>query len=258
MQKLVGLALLLAAAACLPAATISGQFTLDGTVIVTNGGLIEWVSNTDVGSEANISASGTLTGSFVGLGGQSVTINTLTDGPNPATQQPVNTPFTNYNFIDFTSQSTFPELLANFLPLGSAGGADCSTNVALAAADQTCTLTGVTTPPIPGGSPFTFLNTATSINQHTTCCTSSATWNISGVTSDGLSAWNGQFTATFATPYQTVLADFVNNGEVSDAYSGVMVVTVSSIQNVPEPTTWAFMGTGLVLLWVGSRRRKKA
>lgn len=259
MQRILGVVLLVGAvSAGLSATPLNGQFTLVGTVTVTDTGLIEWTSSANVASQATISSSNTLTGSFAGLGNQTVTINTLTDGPNPATEQPVNTPFSNFNFIDFTSDPTFPELLANYMPLGSASGSACSTNPALAAANQTCTLDATSTPPILGGSPFTFLNTETSQNQAPVCCTSSATWNISGVTSDGQSIWNGQFTATFPYPYQQVLSNFVNNGQVADAYSGVMVVSIEQIQTVPEPTTLGLMGAGLALIWVGSRKRKKA
>jgi len=253
-QRLLAIALLGGAlSANLSAIPISGTFTLVGTVIVTNTGLIEWVSNTSVASQATISSTGTLSGSFVGLGGATVGINTLTDAPG---DQPVNTPFPNFDFINFTTEPTFPELLANFIPLGSGSSSQCSTNPASALPNQTCTLTGSTTPPVPGGSPFTFLNTETSVNQMPVCCTSSATWNISGVTSDGLATWNGLFNATFVFPYQQVLANFVANGQVSDAYSGVFVVTLNPI--VPEPSTFAFMGTGVLLLWVGTRKWRKS
>ncbi len=259
MQRILGVALL-AVAVCggLSATPLTGQFTLVGTVTVTTGGQIAWTSNANVSNQANISSTGTLSGSFVGLGNQTVAINTLTDGSNPATNQPVNTPFTNFNFIDFTNDPSFPELYANFMPLGSdPSGAACSTNPALAMANQTCTLNAGTNPSIIGGSPFTFLNTETSANQMPECCTSSATWNISGITSDGQSVWNGQFNATFPYPYQQVLSNFANNGQVADAYSGVMVVSIEQIESVPEPTTLGLMGAGLALLWVGSRKRKQ-
>jgi hypothetical protein len=244
----------------LTAATITGQFTLVGTVTVTATGLIEWTSNSSpiVDNQATISSSSTLTGSFSGLGNQVVDINTLMDGPDPLTQQPVNLPFTNYNFIDFPSDPALPGLLANFMPEGSGGSSACSTNVALAAGGQTCTLNAGTNPSIPGGSPFTFLNTQSSLNQAPVCCTSSATWNISGVTSDGTANWNGQFTATFVVPFQEVLNSFVTDGQVQDAYSGVLVVDVIPIEEVPEPKTLGLMGAGLGLLVLLSWKQKNS
>jgi hypothetical protein len=255
-QRLFAIALLSGAlSASLQAIPISGTFTLVGTVTVTTTGLIEWTSNTSVASQATISSGATLTGSFVGLGDQTVTINTLT---NSSTQQPVNTPFpTPLDFINFTAEPTFPELVANFMPLGSGSAAQCSTNIALAAPNQTCTLNGSTTPAVPGGSPFTLLNTETSVNQVPVCCTSSATWNISGVTSDGLSTWNGLFNATFDVPYQQVLANFVTNGFAEDAYSADITVTLTP-PKVPEPSTLGFMGAGVMLLWLGTRKWRKS
>jgi hypothetical protein len=256
-QRILGIALLFgAAAASLQAAAIAGQFTLVGTVTVTTSGLIEWTSNASStpDSQATVSSSATLTGSFAGLGNQNVTINTLTDS---STQQPVNVPFTNFDFIDFPTDPALPHLLANFIPLGSGPGTDCSINPAAAAGGQLCTLSATTTPSIPGGSPFTFLNTTTSSGGVPVCCTSSATWNISGVTSDGLSNWNGQFTATFVVPFQQVLDNFVTNQQVSDAYSGVFVVNVIPVTTVPEPTTLGLMGAGVLLLGLGSWKRKK-
>ena len=84
------------------------------------------------------------------------------------------------------------------------------------------------------------------------CCSSSGTWNISGVTSDGLSTWSGLFNATFNQPFQTVLANFVTNGQVTDAYSGDFTVTISP--PVPEPSTYVLMGSGLALLMLGRSR----
>ena len=48
----------------LHATPISGTFTLDGTVIITKSGLIEWLSNSSVPSDAAISSGSTLTGSL--------------------------------------------------------------------------------------------------------------------------------------------------------------------------------------------------
>jgi hypothetical protein len=236
--------------ASLTAATITGQFTVVGTVSITASGLIQWTSSASdtVNGQANISSSATLTGSFVGLGNQAIDINTLTDGPDPSIDQTVNMPFSNYNFIGFPGDPTFPELQANFIPEGSGGSNACSTDVALAVEGQTCTLNAATTPGIPGGSPFTFLNTETSINQQLVCCTSSATWDISGVTSDGTANWNGQFTATFVVPFQQVLNNFVTNGQVLDAYSGVVVVDPIAIQDIPEPSILSLMSVGFAVV----------
>src|SRR5580692_6255832 len=84
-QRILGVALL-AVAVCggLSATPLTGRFTLVGTVTVTTGGQIAWTSNANVSNQANISSTGTLSGSFVGLGNQTVAINTLTDGSNPA------------------------------------------------------------------------------------------------------------------------------------------------------------------------------
>jgi hypothetical protein len=235
----------------LHATVLSGTFTLDGTVVITNTGLIEWISNTSVANQATISA-GTQTGTFVGTGNQTVNIHTLNEAPG---NEPINSSFTNFDFIDFPADPTFPALLANFIPDGSGTPANCSTNPGLAVANQTCTLTSTTAPPslFTGGSPYTFFNTESSSGGKPFCCTSSATWNISGVTSDGQSIWSGEFNATFVNPYQTVLANFVANGQVTDAYSGDFTVTITP---VPEPTTIAYVSGGLALLWLGKRRRK--
>jgi hypothetical protein len=246
--------------ASLSASTLSGQFTLDGTLIITSTGLTEWASNSNAANEANISATNLLsgsflTGSFVGLANQIVFINTLNDGPDPMFDQPINTPFNNYNFIDFPSDPAFPELLANFIPLGTGGPSDCSTNIALAGAGQTCTLGFATNPSAPGGSPFTFSNSETSMGSTPVCCVSSATWDIGGVTSDGLSTWTAAITFGFPFPYQQVLSNLATDGEVSDAYAEAVTVTADQ-QPAPEPATAALMGTGLILAWLGYRKHK--
>ena len=257
--------------ATLPAAGIFGQFTLDGTVTVTATGQILWTSNNSPtpDSMATVSSSANVTGSFAtangggSIGGQSVTINTLTD---TSSDQPVGVSFTPYNFIDFAAGDSLPNLLATNIAPGSGGQADCSDDPGAAAPGQNCTLLGNTTfPPVTvgnGQSPFTFNNYSypnPAPPPATLCCTSTATWNISGVTSDGMSLWFGQFTATFDTSFQQQLLNFVNNGQVSDAYSGVMTVTVEEVQSVPEPGTFAMIAGGAILIGLGSfKRRKKA
>ena len=57
MKKLFTIALLFCGAlTSLHATVLSGTFTLDGTVVITNTGLIEWISNTSVANQATISA----------------------------------------------------------------------------------------------------------------------------------------------------------------------------------------------------------
>jgi len=233
----------------LAAGPISGTFTIDGSVTVTGTG-ITWTSNTNVADQATISSLG-LSGSFVGLDNDTVGINNLTGLPG---DQPVGVSFTNFDFIDFPAALAYPSLDADFISLGSGNPSNCSTNAAMAAAGQTCTLTSTTSPAQPGGSPFTFLNTLNGMS----CCNSSATWDISGVTSDGLSAWSGIFTSEFTTSYQTVLNDFVQDGFVSDGFSGAMTVSITPIiSSVPEPAALTLVGSGLILASLGLRRRKK-
>jgi hypothetical protein len=240
LERIFGVVLLIGSlSASLAASEISGQFTLDGTLTATNTGLIDWNNENSpfASNEATIRSSG-LTGSFAGDGGQTVTINSLN-----SSGQPVGTTFTDYNFIDFLGDPTFPELLANFIPSGTGGSTGCSSSPPASA--QTCT---------PGAplAAFTFLNLASSF--------SSATWYISGVTSDGLSSWSAQINMFFDVSYQQVLDNFTSNGSITDTYTAQ--VTVSEIPvivgTVPEPATLPLMGSGLVLLaWLGYRKRKR-
>jgi hypothetical protein len=226
---------------------ISGTFTIDGSVSVTATG-ITWTSNTDIADQATISSLG-LSGSFAGLDNDTVGINNLTDMPG---DQPVGVSFANFDFIDFPAALAYPSLDADMIALGSGNPSNCSTNAALASAGQTCTLTSTTTPAEPGGSPFTFLNTL----NGSSCCNSSATWDISGVTSDGQSTWSGIFTSEFDAPFQTVLSDFAQNGFVSDSFSGAMTVNIEQISAVPEPADFLMMGSGLAVLFLGLWRKK--
>jgi hypothetical protein len=228
------------------AGPISGSFTIDGSVSVTATG-ITWTSNTNVSEQATISSLG-LSGSFAGLSNDTVGINNLTDSPG---FQPIGISFTNFDFIDFPLAIAFPSLDADFFALGSGNPLNCSTDPTQASAGQTCTLTPTTSPAEPGGSPFTFLNTSNGVS----CCNSSASWDISGVTSDGLSTWSAIFTSEFDSPFQTVLNNFAANGFVSDSFSGALTVNVTPITSVPEPVALILMGGATVLLTLGFKRR---
>jgi hypothetical protein len=135
-------------------------------------------------------------------------------------------------------------LLIDFIPMGNGGAAGCALPPAGTSPPQTCT------PPIPGGSPVTFVN-----NDVGGAVTgSSATWTFSGVTSDGQSKWTGIFTSQFVgQSYQQVLADFASVGSVTASYSAN--VTVSAI---PEPDTLGLTALGFLFTLLGYRRRRRA
>jgi hypothetical protein len=244
-QKLAAVLLAGSLSVCFAAGPISGTFTIDGSVSVTETG-ITWTSNTNVADQATISSLG-LSGSFAALAGATVGINDLTDLPG---DQPVGVSFSNFDFIDFPSALAYPSLDANFFALGSGNPANCSTT-GTPSAGQTCTLTASTIPSEPDGSPFTFLNT---LNGSNSCCNTSATWDISGVTSDGLSTWSAIFASEFTVPYQTVLSNFEANGFVSDSFSAAITV---NIESAPEPSALMLAGSGLILVSLRFRRRKK-
>jgi hypothetical protein len=220
---------------------ISGQFDLDGSLTATVD-TITWVSDANVPDQANIGTLG-LTGSFVGLGGTLVDIHDL----DRATE-PVNTPFSSQDFIDFLSAPDFPSLLVQFIPAGDGGSSDCTM---APVAGQTCT------PDVPGGSPFTFVNTQVTLANGSNAIYSSATFDFSGVTSDGLGTWSGIFTSQFTEPFQTVLADLGTPGfSVSNTYSGTNVVI--TLTQIPEPGALTLMAVGLVLLAAGRVRLRRS
>ena len=66
------------------------------------------------------------------------------------------------------------------------------------------------------------------------CCNSSATWNMSGITSDGLSAWNATFSSDFTTPFQQQLLNFQTTGQFSDAFAGALIVTILPLPPPPS------------------------
>jgi hypothetical protein len=211
------------------AAPLSGDFTIDGSVTVTQDA-ITWISNASVPDQATIAATG-LTGDFAGLGNTEVTITDLSRATAP-----VNMFFPPQLFIDFLGNPALTALDADFIPLGVGGSANCPPTPP--SAGQTCT------PVVPGGSPFTFLNTA--VNA------SSASWNVIGMTADGLSSWKGVFTAQFTTNYQDVLGNFAKNGTITNSFSAAITVTP-----VPEPQSLLLLGGGLMALSMAIRRKRR-
>jgi len=222
--------LLLALGAFLCASTLSasplfGSFDFSGTITVIDNTSITWTL-----PPPNKALVGSSSGSFAGLTGSQITIDNLTNPPDVVD----GTGFPNQAFISFPT--ALPDLLINFIAPGAFGPGQCG---AAPASGQVCTLPG---------SPFSFVNAINPINGK---INSSATFLFSGVSSDGMSNWQGIFTAQFAVPYQTVFATLATTGQVTNTYSAT--ITASAI---PEPNTWLLvLGAGGVL--VGCLRKKR-
>ncbi len=227
---------------------ISGTFDLNGSVTATLN-TISWTSDGGASQMGTIENNSDLSGSFFGLGDSMVSIENLDRNGPPA--EPVGMMFTGQPFITFLAPAaaSFPTLMINYIAPGSGSAADCG---APAAGGQTCTLPSSE---VPGGSPFTFINTSTLIDGQP-IITSSVTFDFSGLTSDGLSAWSGIFTSQFNEPFQEVLNQFVTTGAITNSYSDSnLVITLSQSQSAaPEPGGLALMGVGLLLLAAGRVR----
>jgi hypothetical protein len=138
-------------------------------------------------------------------------------------------------FINFLVAAGLPALDINFIFGGTGGTAGCPP--ASAAVNETCTL---------AGSLFTFTDDAAG--------TSDAKFDLSGITSDGKSTWNGIFTSQFPETYQAELAGFGPTSTLSNSYSGT--VTITAITPVPEPATWPLVGLGLCAVVVLQKYRQ--
>jgi hypothetical protein len=215
--------------ATLSASAISGTFNMSGTVTVTST-TIMWKSDLSPTFTPDMFSTTAAAGSFAGEDGQN-TVDNL-----DISTEPVGTTFANTPFISFDVLPGLPDLDINFIFPGVGGSADCT---AAPAVGQTCT------PSNPGGSPFSFTNFPPPASIQTT-----AQFVFTGVTSDGLSSWEGVFTSGFNTPFQTVLAAFApgGSGSVTNTFAGT--ITVTPLASTPEssPALMLASGMGLLLL----------
>jgi hypothetical protein len=223
----------------LPAAAIFGAFNFNGSVTVTQN-TITWKSDGGVTDKATMGSTG-LTGSFALLGGTTLTILDL----NRATE-PVGVTFAAQPFMSFDAAPSLGGLNVNFIALGSFPSTQCHNPTP--APGQVCTLSSAD---VPGGSPFMFTNTA---SDGTHVDGSTAQFTMRGITSDGLSQWNGVWTAQFLESYQDVFATFFGpTGAVTNSYSAAAQVNV-----VPEPDSTILLGVGLMAISFGVRKFRRA
>jgi hypothetical protein len=174
----------------------------------------------------------TQTGDFVPLAGTTGDISDL-----DAATEPVGVPINLMNFLTFNADPnlTFTLQLIRF---GVFGAADCG---APAAAGQTCT---------PPGSQFNLSNL--------TSTSSTATFAVAGIVSDGsgdpISTFDGTFSTQFTNQnYQQVLETIGSGGTVQATYSANFIVTA-----IPEPGTVSMLVLGGLMMAVPMFRRRRS
>jgi PEP-CTERM motif len=225
----------------LNAIPLSGMFNIGGIITVTQAGLITWTTQDPPITADKTPISGG-NGSFTTLNGTNATIRDL----NKITEPVGGAGFAPQLFISFDSGPTLPTLNINNIFQGFFGPAGCLAPTP--AAGQTCT----PDPPVTSSlSPFNFTN-----GSGTNGPQAGVQFSFSGVTSDGLSTFNANFTSQFNVPFQTVLSQLGSQGFVSNTYSGT--VTVTPLTTTPEPGSTVLMsiGLGLVLVSLQLRRRR--
>jgi hypothetical protein len=201
-------------------ADISGTFNIAGTVVVTPSA-INWEDNTSPFTAMEATIGPGATGSFAALDGTTITIEDL----NSITE-PTGSLFGPDLFISFNADPSLPPLAINMIFAGIYGTSQC---LIAPAVGQQCTPNILSAS---GVSPFNFVNNPPSPGQAT------ATFAFAGT--EGSSAWIGNFTSQFTSPYQTVLSDLATHGSVSNTFSASFDVT-----EIPEPNMFPALGLGL-------------
>jgi hypothetical protein len=197
------------------ATALSGTFIMSGNFSITSSS-VSFSSPTDVSDQFALSLG---TGSFVGLDGTN-DVNSISGA--------VGTLFPATVFVTFPL-TTDPSLNLDMI----AAGVDPPTACFLVpASGQVCTPTSGL-PHMPN-----LNNTSDSV--------STASWVVSGVTSDGLSTWSAIFTVQVSEPYQTLLTEIAAGGTPTDTYSATVDVT-PDVSPTPEPGTLVLFGSGVVL-----------
>src|SRR5947209_7460888 len=195
--------LLLAGAAY--AAPIAGTFNIAGTITVSPTA-ISWTLDSAPFTPNKATIAGGATGNLTSVQGTLASISNL-----DLSTEPVGSLFPPQQFIRFDAAPAFPTLDVNFIFPGLFTPAQCTTLPP--AVGQTCT---------PAGSLFSLTNIPPGppVGPQST-----ASFVFTGVTSDGLSNWQANFTSSFPVPYQTVLAALAANGSVSQTFAGTFVIT---------------------------------
>jgi hypothetical protein len=208
-----------------------GSFAMSGQITVHGDSSITW--NSDISPfDANMFTLSEGMGIYALENGQNG-IMTLTNPPDV-----VGSDFAPQLFIQFDVDPTPSSLDIDYIYPGVGDPANC-TAAPNTSGTQTCTIPG---------SPFTFTNEQNG--------DSTATFTFAGVTADGQDAWSGTFSANFLVPYQSIVANFINNpgnATQEDTFAGTLDVKVSA---VPEPGTLMLIGAGLLALGASKKLRK--
>jgi hypothetical protein len=209
-------------------AVTTGTFNIDGTITLSaaapqirfTGDMSPFPPN-----KSTIGAGG-LSGSFVGLGGTTVTIMPISNPPAVTD----GAGFAPQSFLSFDAAPALGTLPLNFIFAGINSAAACGLPPAVG---QTCSL---------AGSPFNFQNTPGG--------GSTLGFVLSGISAPTGSNWIGNFSSQFTVPYQSLLATLQGGGTLSSTYSATFNVTA-----IPEPGSLALVLGGLGILVSVSRRR---